>query len=264
MHSELGNYQKAFACLKEAQETAEKIDDKELQISAWVSLSKFHLLLNDPLKVEQLLEETTRIINNIDDERSLISVYRIKSWLKKKEEKFEEALKNLDEALALAKKLNVGEEFFSLNLEYGELYLNQGEIEKSKEFFNRAKNYGLSRYVLFQPVFYLISGRIEWMSGNLKSAQKDFETALRLAEKLNNSEVLWRVHHHLGKLFLSSHDIEKAYQELKNAGGILKRLNENIKDEELKRNYLKDPKKQELLFDLKKAATELIGETKIV
>ncbi|MGB2768415.1 MAG: tetratricopeptide repeat protein [Candidatus Zixiibacteriota bacterium] len=260
---ELGNYEKAHVYLKEAEKTAEKIGDKELQIAVWVSLSKFHLLLNDVTKAEHLCEKATRIINTINDERSLISVYLIKSWLKKKEETFEEALKLLEQAMALAKTLNAGEELFSLDLEYGELYLKQGEMERSKECLDRARNSGLSRYLLFQPKFYLICGIGDWIGGNLKSARKDFETAIRLAEKLNNPEILWRIHHQLGKLFLSSHDIERAYQELKNASAILKRLNENIKDEELKRHYLEDPKKKELLCDLKAVAKELIGEIRM-
>ncbi len=264
IHFELGNYQKAFAYLKEAQKTAEKIEDKELQISVWVSLSKFHLLLNDVHKAEQLLEEANRIINIINDERSLIGVYQIKSWLKKTEGKSDEALKFLDEAMALAKKLNIGEEIFSLSLEYSELYLDRGDIRQSITCLDRARNSGLSRYVLLQPKFYLTSGIRDWKRGNLSLAQKNFETALKRAEKLKNLELMWRIHHHLGKLFLFSHDIERAYQELKNAGKILKRLSESIKDEELKQNYLKEPKKKELLCDLKEVAKELIGETQII
>jgi len=262
-HFELGEYQKAYRYLQRAKEVAERIRDKELQILVLIGLSKFGAAFNDEKSSTRLLEEVTAIIETIGDEKSLMGVYQIRSRFKKKERKFDEALKLLDDALALAKKLNVGEEIFSLSLEQSELYLDQGDIHQSKVFLNRATHSGLARYVLYQPAFYLISGKIEWVSGNLKSAQKDFETALRLAEKLHNPEILWRIHHHLGKLFLSIRDIERAYQELKNAGGILKRLNEDIEDEELKRNYLKDPKKKELLSDLKKVAKELIGETKL-
>ncbi len=260
---DLGNYHEAFAYLEEAQKTAGKIDGKELQISVWLSLSKFHLLLNNPLKVEQLLEEATTIINNINDERSLISVYRFRSWLKKRKGKFEEALKLLDNAFALAKKLNAGEEIFSLSLEYSQLHLDRGDIQKSRGYLNRVRDSGLTRYVLFQPAFYLLSGRIEQMSGNLKLAQKDFETATKLAEKLKHLEILWRIHHHLGKLFLFARDIERAYLELKRAATILKTLSETIKDTELKQSYLDDPKKKELLSDLKEVAKKLIGETKL-
>ncbi|MGB7061582.1 MAG: tetratricopeptide repeat protein [Candidatus Zixiibacteriota bacterium] len=263
IHLDLGNYEKAHVYLKEAEKTAEKIDDKELQIAVWVSLSKFHLLLNDVTKAEHLCEKATRIINAINDERSLISVYLIKSWLKKKEETFEEALKLLEQALALAKTLNAGEELFSLDLEYGELYLKQGEMERSKECLDRARNSGLSRYLLFQPKFYLICGIGDWIGGNLKSARKDFETAIRLAEKLGHQETLWQIHHHLGKLLLSQRDVERGYQHLRSAGAALKRLSQNIEDQIMKQSYLNDPRKRDLLSDLQEAARELVGETKI-
>lgn len=69
----------------------------------------------------------------------------------------------------------------------------------------------------------------------------------------------WRIHHQLGKLFLSSPDIERAYQELEKAGRIVWKLSENIKEEELRQNYLKDPKKRELLSDLKEVAKRIVG-----
>jgi serine/threonine protein kinase/tetratricopeptide (TPR) repeat protein len=262
-HFELAEYQKAYGCFQRAKEIAEKIEDKELQILVLIALSKFYAVFNDEKSSTRFLEEVTGIIITINDEKSLISVYQIKSGLKKKDRKFQEALTLLDQAMDLAKKVNAQEELLSLNLEYSKLYLDWGNIEKAQEFLRKASSSGLSRYVLFQPEFYLISGKKEWMSGNLKLAEKDFETALGLSEKLNRPEMMWRIHHQLGKLFLSSHDIEKSYQQLNGAGKILKRLSEDIKDEGLKQNYLKDWEKKELLSDLKEAAKNLIGETQI-
>jgi hypothetical protein len=46
---------------------------------------------------------------------------------------------------------------------------------------------------------------------------------------------------------------------LEKAGKILKRVSENIKDNELKKNYLKDREKEELLSDLKEVAKRLVG-----
>jgi serine/threonine protein kinase/tetratricopeptide (TPR) repeat protein len=260
----LGNYKKAYEYFNRAIKTAKDIEDKELQILVSVNLSKFFTVLNDDQRAEQLLEEATKIINLINDDRSLIKVYQIKSSLRKKEKKFQEALTLLDQAMALAEKSRAQEELLSLSLDYSKLYLDWGNTEKTKEFLRKASNSGLSGYALFQPEFYLISGKAEWMSGNLSLAKKNFETALQLAEKLQNPELMWRIHHQLGKIFLSSHNIERAYHELENAGRILKRLSENIKDEELKQNYLRHEEKKELFSDIKAVAKDLIGETQIV
>jgi len=259
IHFELGRYQKAYEHFCQAKTIAEKIQDKELQILVSINLSKFFINLNDNRRAEQLLEETTKVINVINDKRSLINIYQIKSNLRKKEGKFQEALTLLDQAMDLAKKLNAQEELLSLNLEYSKLYLDWGNIERAQEFLRKAPSFGLPRYVLFQPEFYLISGKKEWMSGNLSLAQENFETALQVAEKFQNPELIWRIHHYLGKLLLSLHHIERAYQELEKAGKVLKRVSDNIKDDELKQNYLKDQEKKEVLSDLKEAAKSLVG-----
>ncbi len=260
---ELGHYQKAYEYFQQSKGISEKIIDKELQIAVLLEFSRFYVTLNDDRKANSLLQETATLINTIDDDKSLISVYQIKSRLSQKEENFEEALKLLDQATDLAKKLRAPEELLSLNLEYSKLHLNSGNIEKTKEFLRKAWNCGLSRYILFQPEFYLISGKKGWMSGDLSSAKENLETALQLAEKLQNPELIRRIHHHLGKFFLSLNHIERAYQELEKAGKILKRVSENIKDDEWKQNYLKDREKKELLSDLKEVAKDLAGETKI-
>ncbi len=263
IHLESGEYHQAYTYLQEALKTAEKIEDKELQILVWLSLSEFYLLLNDLSRGEKLLDEATRIIDMVNDERFLIRALQLKSGFRRKEGKLEEAERLLDQAQTLAQKLNAGEELFALQLDYSDLHLEQKDLKRSEMFLEEAKKFGLLRYVLYQPAFYLISGRAKWMRGDLKSAQKDFETALNLAEKQNSSERIWQIHHYLGKLFLSLRDLERAYQELKNAGKILKELSEKIKDEDLKRNYLKDPRKKEFLSDLEEVAKKLCGEIQV-
>lgn len=156
-HFELGEYQKAYGYYQRTKEIAEKIGDKELQVLVLIALSKFFIALNDERSSTQFLDELMRITNTIKDERSLISVFQIKSWLARKHKQLEEALKFLDDATVLAKKLNIGEDIFSLNLGYAEFYLDRGEIEKSKEFQEQARISGPELYVLYQPAFYLIS-----------------------------------------------------------------------------------------------------------
>jgi tetratricopeptide (TPR) repeat protein len=262
VHLELGDYSKAQLLLNEAKNAAAEIDDKELQISVEVNLSKCHLFLNDAPKAEQCWEEAARTTSNINDELSSICILQIESQLKKRKREFDRALSLLEDALALAKKLNVGEEIFSLTLELAEIFLEKGDIEKSSIYLKRAGDFGLERYILFQPSFYLISGKIKWVNGDLKSAQKDFENALNLAENIKNPEMIWKVHHQLSKLLILNRDIENAYRGLKNAVGILKKLSETIEDDGLKRKYLEDPEKKELLSDLRKVAKDLVGETK--
>lgn len=262
-HYELGEYEQAHRYFREARKIADHIEDRELQILVLIESGKLALTLNDQHRAARLLEEASEITKSVGDEKSLISVYQIRSSLKRRAGRFPEALRLLDDAFALAKKLNVGEEIFSLSLDYAELHLEQEDGGRAAEFLNRARESGLDRYVTLQPSFHMISARVKWMAGDLNSARQAFQTALELAQKLNSLEVLWRVRHHLGKLLLSSRDIEGAYGELKRAAAVLKRVSEGIKDETLKQNYLKDPEKEELLGDLKSVAKELVGEARL-
>jgi serine/threonine protein kinase/tetratricopeptide (TPR) repeat protein len=259
---ELGHYQEAYEHFHKAKTIAEKIHDRELQVLVLINLSKLAVILNCNQRAEKLLEEATQIINVINDNRSLIGVYQSKSWLSQKQEKFEEALRLLDQATDLAKKVNSQEELFSLSLDYCAIFLGFKEIEKVEEYLNLASRFMRDKsagHISVEPKFYINSGRAVWLKGNLSEAQRNFQIALHKAEKLNKPELLWQIHHLLGKLFFSGHEFEKAYNELQKAGKIVKNLSENIKDEELKKSYLKDQRKKELLSDLKNAAKVLVG-----
>jgi serine/threonine protein kinase/tetratricopeptide (TPR) repeat protein len=258
---ETGEYQNAYCHLQDARKVAGKIRDKELQVLARIGLSKLLQVLDDEVNSLKILKQAQNIIGTIGDEKSLIEVYRIKSRFHAKAKRFREAQRLLREALALAEKLNVGEEVVSLTLDSAELLLNLGETKRAKEFLCKAKDMGLERYILLQPRSHLIHGRAEWSRGDLSSAQNHFQAALDLAKKLNHEETLWQVHHALGKLHLYKHHIEKAYGEFQKAALVLKRLSRSIEDEGNRRDYLRESQKKELLSNLREVAEELTGRS---
>ena len=264
---DLADYQKAYEYLREAKEIGEKIIDRELLVAVFSNLGKLFCLLNDRSRATLFLDEAIENIKAIDDKKALINVYQIKSWLKNKEEKFEESIKLLNRAIDLAKETGSQEELFSLNLDLCEVYLGLKEKDMAREYLTVASRFmrdestctGLLRYIVLEPKFYINSGRTEWLSGNLNQAQRNFQVALNKAEKLNKPELLWQIHRLLGKLSYLRHDFEKAYNELQKAGKIVRALSENIKEEEWKSSYLKDQRKKELLSDLKNAAKVMVG-----
>ncbi len=262
-HFDLGHYQEAYEYLRQAKQIAERIEDKELQVLVRIDLSTFFMLLNDERRSNRLLKEAAPTIDAIGDEKSQIGAYQIKSRFEAKAKRFGQALKLLDKAFAMAEKLNVGEESLSLCLDSAKVHLDRGDVKKSNEYLNRAKDLRLERHVLLQPTFHLISGRAKFANGDSKSAENELKTALKLAERLEHEETLWQIHHHLGKVCLADRDFERAYRELRKAATILKELSERIKDEELKRKYLKDTSKREMLSDLREVAKQLVGETKL-
>jgi serine/threonine protein kinase/tetratricopeptide (TPR) repeat protein len=262
-HLELGQYAKADKCFGEAREIAETIVDRELKILVLISSGKLRALLKDHRGAAQLIEEAAADIDSMGDEKSRVSLCQIEARLRIDEGKTQEATNLLDRAAALAGKLNLGEDIFSSSLMRAELCLELADRIGCREFLNRAGESGLERYILLRPTFHLVSGKLEKADGNLRSAKQEFEAALDLAEKLGHLETAWQIRYHLGELFLASRDIERAYQELKTAGRILTQLSQGIEDEELRQAYLKDPRKKELLCELKTVAKQLIGETAV-
>lgn len=263
-HLELGEYAKAGDYLGKAKKVADGIEDKELQVLVLIESARLATSLNDRGTSARLLDEATSLVRAIDDDKSLITLLQLRSSLERRQGNLKQALKLLNQAFAVSEKLNVREETFTLSLDCAELYLEQGNLDKSRESLHQARESGLELYVSYQPAFHLISGKLEQAQGNPKPARGAFETALRLGEKLGKPEVLWRIHHRLGRLLLLSRDIEAAYGELKRAAAILKKLCHGVGGEEPKRSYMGDPEKKDLLSDLKAVAKELVGNAELV
>ena len=263
IHLEVGEYHQAGQYLAKAGGVADDIDDKELKALVLLDMSRLSVILNDPDAASRRLQEAKPIINSLGDQKSLMAFYQIQSRLKKDEGQPKRASQLLQDALKLGEKLKVGEEVLSLSLDSAELCLEQGDAGQAKQLLDRVREAGVERYALLEPTFHLICGRLNWRNGHLSSAGKAFEAALRQARRVQDRELLWRIHHQRGRLLLTSQDVEEAYRELKEAAGILRQLSDGIEDGRQRQNYLDEAEKKELLSDLKAVAKELIGEAKL-
>ena len=80
-HLELGQYEEAQRCFREAKKVADDIQDKELQTLVLISLARLAAALNDEKKAASLLEEAASITDATGDDKSLILICQIKSSL---------------------------------------------------------------------------------------------------------------------------------------------------------------------------------------
>ncbi len=260
IHLEMGEYQQAGLYLAKARGVAEDIDDKELKASVLLDMSRLSAILNDSPAASRWLKEAEEIILSLGDEKSQVALYQIKSQMEKEEGRFDGASKFLKDALALAEKLSLGEEIFSLGLDFAELCLEQGDSSRARQLLEQTERLGLARYRSLEPAFHMIRGSLYRKDGDLSAARKAYQAAWGQAEKVGNRELLWKAHHQMGKLLLSSQEVEGAYRELRQAADILKQLGREIGDDQQRQNYFRETKKKELLSDLKAVAKELIGE----
>lgn len=259
---ETGFYQKAKKYLDQSLKISDKIGDKELKIVVLTSLAKLFYFLNNFPKALIILKDAKNLSQEIDDKRSLISVHQLMGLIKWKGGVKKEALSLLNEGLTTAEDLAGKEEELSLNLDFGEIYLDLQNIEKASLHLNKAKRLlDENQSPVCQPELYFKLGKLNWIRNKKKSAEEFFLMALDKALSLNRPEIVWRIHHLLGKIYLDSYEVEKTYRELEKAKVVLRRISDEIKDSDLKKTYLRDEQKNELLSDVRKIAQILEGKT---
>lgn len=258
---EMGFYQKAKRYLDRSLKTSEKIDDKELKTAVLIPMAKLFFLLNSIPKALNTLSDVKKLTREIDDKRSLITIFHLEGLIKWRSRVQKEALSLLNKGMKIAEELKADEEKLSLNLDLGEIYLDLEDIEKASHHLNQAKDLiNESRTQVYQPELYINLAKLNWIRNEKKSAEKLFLTTLDKALNLNRWEMVWKAHHLLGKLHLEAYEIEKAYKELENAGMVLRKITLEIKDPDLKQSYLDEEKKKELLSDIRRVTQILEGK----
>ena len=246
--------------MKEALDISDEIKDKELKVSVLLSLGRLFFLLNRAEDANRFLEEAQEISRQINDKRTQIAVGRLKGILLRKNKKTAEALKLLENSIALAEELDSLEDKLSLSLDSTWAYLDSEQnqmLETSLE--NAKKIIEQNNMPLIESEYYYMLFRKEFRQGNLNQALEYSETALEKASGLNRLEIIWRIYYLRGKLYFLKNDLESAYKEYEKAGKLIKTLSQNIDDPELKQSYLDEKEKLDLLTDIKKLAQAMMS-----
>jgi tetratricopeptide (TPR) repeat protein len=258
---ETGFYQRALELLKESLTLSEKMEDKELRVSVFISLGRLFFLLNRSEDADQFIEKGLEISRVINDKRTQITVGRLKGILLRKKRRVAEALKLLENSLELAEELNSLEDKLNLNLDFAWLYLNSNQYQMFEKSLEKAKKIiDQSSFPLIEPEYYFLLFRKEIENGNLNQAHKYSEIALKKASKLSKFELVWRIHYLTGKLNFLKNDFENAYKEYEKAGKLIKSLSQNIEDPELKQSYVSEEEKLNLITDIRKLAQVMVGK----
>jgi len=259
---EMGYYQKAKRYLDQSLKLSEKIGDKELTTVVGTALARVLLILNDFASTLTVLKQTKKLIQEIHDQRSLISVNQLEGLIKAKRGAKEEALVVLREGLKKAEELQVKEEELVLNLDLAQILLDSGSVDSAGFHLNKARRLlDENQSKVLEPELYFELGKLNWKKESTKAAERLFALAREKALSLDKPEMVWRNSHLLAKLYLESYQIEKAYRELEQAGAVLKKISDRIKDSGLRKSYLNDQQKKELLADVRKVSQVLAGKT---
>lgn len=167
----------------------------------------------------------------------------------------------MNKAKQLIQQVGTKDENILVNLFFCEIYFELGELKKISQILSQTQSLlEKSENKRYEPQYYLNLARKEWWEGGLDQTLKYLEVSLTKAEKQETPELIWRIHHQIGKLSLSMNNLERAYKELKSAQNIIKELSTKIGNENMKERYLEDKEKIELLSDIKSVVELMMGE----
>jgi tetratricopeptide (TPR) repeat protein len=192
----------------------------------------------------------------------------------------ENALDNLNRALETVEKLGLRDaEMMVLNA-LSEVWLSKGNLVKAREYcdrvLKRSEKEGLKDYkawgkkikgeILLQVALGSSSGskrkkadasgkRSAVSSGSvatpvattLKKAEKELKEALKIAQEIGASPLLWQVHASLGKLYQEAGAEEKAKEQFSKAKEIIDEIASKIGDEKLKETFLNSKQIQSVM-----------------
>ena len=258
---EIGDYKKAEQNFQESLKFAKQINDKMLIASILLNWTKLYMLLNNTEEQKQLLSVALKIIKGLKDDKLFLELYEFFGIVNSKEGKTEESLVYFRKSEELVDKLELKNKKMSLDLAFYDFYSKLGQAEKAQKHLEKVRELAeTTQSKSLKAEFYLKSAENEMNEGNLDRSSADVKKSLEIAEEIKKPELIWRIHHLLGKLNVGKKDFESAYKELQKASEVLKGLINNIKDEDLKKSYLQDKDKKELLEDIKKVAGLMVGE----
>ncbi|HEX9917351.1 MAG TPA: tetratricopeptide repeat protein [candidate division Zixibacteria bacterium] len=249
---EIGKYSEGKEYLEKALEEAERTKDRALQAEILLNLSKLHSLLKQDGYSEQYLLRSTKLWKKIEDKGLLASFYCDAALVKLKNSHPEQGLSFLDRAQKLTSHLGIKEREVPIKMAYCELYDKLDKKEKLDYLLKELRKLMKKREEqLYEPEYHLFSGKREWEKGHISKSLEHLETALDRAEKMGKPELLWRIHHLLGKFNLALNNVEKSYFFFDKAREKLVWLASHIKDVSLRESYLEDEDKEGLLDDMR-------------
>jgi len=102
-------------------------------------------------KAKKYTSRSENIMNSLKDKVGLSSIYRVKALIKRREDNWDGAIKDLDKSLKYLENLDIPFVRAENKYELGRIYMDKGEPEKAYENFEKAKkifqNLGASQYL---------------------------------------------------------------------------------------------------------------------
>ena len=226
VYSRIGELKEQETHLQAAIEAAEKTNDLELTIRAFIDLGLLYICLGNYSKAKWEFEKATDLVDKADYKGyHLMRLYNNWGRLAISKKKYREAITHFNKVIEYANDRN-----YTIGLAYGltnsaEAYAKLGDLKSATEAMKRAvsivnylKNENLRMGLL------RTSGIIAIKQGNMKRAEEVFKESIEIARKLNHRYFLAKVLLDYASIYKTKVQMDKKKELLNEALEIAKEL----------------------------------------
>lgn len=214
IYRDLGDLGKALNYFENALAINEELGDEFAQS---VNLTSISNLLYDLGDYDSALEYALRclpIFEREHDTNRLITIYNTLGNIYFKQEHLQEALRYFEENLNLSEPETAAHIMAQSGM--GKVYYKMNELDEASRYLSEALIQSQEiGYIEVQIICHFYLGRLYMDEGNYRSAQRNLQDALGLAEEYSRKHDVMSIHEILSMVYDSMGDIPKAFHHLK-------------------------------------------------
>ncbi len=256
LHGECANYVPALEAFKKSSKLNEKLGQPREQVAILLGRAGVHLEIGVLDEGCRLAHEALRRAGDHELRKEEGESYFLLGKAAARRDEHEEAERYLNRAMSLFLKLGTHLESVRAMLEIGQVYITRGERDIARLLLRRIDKQIASGHFKSERA---ATKLLEAMLTVPEERSLPLHEALQLAGASSKPELLRRIHHELGRVYLQQGDVVEAGKHMVRAMEIVKQvwngLSKNLRDA-----YLNEPGRKLLREDFRKYRAQLGNE----
>lgn len=256
IHKARSEWDQAIWSYHRAIQISSSIGARNVLLDAYIRISELYLALGSMESANQYCQQALDLAAELGGRLEQGRGMNIQGRIYQMRRQWDRAQELLTQAREIFSELDIkaGEAFILKNL--ADLHRARGEIRQSALLADRALSLA-QRVEEQQLVAEIILLKGELLEEEGRSGLVYLQWALELANRINIKETIWPIHGALAQHAARSHRLAEALEHYQRVLAIFKQSCRNINQPELKNCYLFEPRRRQLLRDIKKLRQEV-------